>query len=188
MNPKANALMFFIAIALFGLGSGIVGYYVGSLHVVPHITLSFDKTTTQQVPLAKLQGQQVSTKSQQSSPTPTPDASVLVDTTGSFMKDFGLLGSDQRKTVDDATVLQLLSTDAQHTVKQQTGNDPLVAGLSRFASVPNPPVSFTVGQPHMQGSTGMLTTTWSFLSGSVTRVFHFTLEGDSWKIDKIQSN
>lgn len=188
MNPKANALMFFIAIALFGIGSGIVGYYIGSFHVVPHVTLSFDKTTTQPVPLTKAQGQQVSAVSQQSSPTPTPDASVFVDTAGSFMKSFGLLGSEQQKTADDTTVLQLLSTKAQQAVKQQTGNDSLVAGLSRFASVPNPPVSFTVGQPHMQGSAGTLTTTWNFLSGSIIRVFHFTQEENSWKIDRIQGN
>lgn len=187
MSARANTIMVIVLFLLFGIFTGVIGYYLGYNKLVPQFALvpaSQQPTPQTPVRVGGAQATPTSTASPSATPIPTPqvDPKTTVDT---FMKNFIAAAPPKNDTKAAQTAKNLLSQNEQQTLVSKNASS-FSSGIAKMVNVISVPDSYTVGNTTMQDSTAIVPTNWNFLNGSVKKVFYLVDENNVWKIDAIQ--
>ncbi|HXS15472.1 MAG TPA: hypothetical protein VN711_05045 [Candidatus Saccharimonadales bacterium] len=180
--------MVIVLFLLFGIFTGVTGYYLGYNKLVPRFALvPASQQPATQTPV-RVGGAQATPPATTATPSATPIPTPQVDpktTVDTFMKNFIAAAPPKNDKTASQTVKNLLSQNEQQTLQSKNASS-VSSGIAKMVNVVSVPDSYTVGNTTMQDSTAIVPTTWSFLNGGVKKVFYLVDENNVWKIDAIQ--
>lgn len=192
MNSRANTAMFIVLLLLFGIFTGVSGYYLGYNRLIPRLSfipLGPTPTPSQvRVGGAAATPPPTSTPTPSISPSPTPVPSPKVDpktTVDTFMKDFIASAPPKNDANAASSAKNLLSVDALTAINQENASS-FAGGIAKFTSVQNVPMGYSVGNATINADNAIVPTNWDFLNGSVKKVFYLINQNNVWKIDTIR--